>query len=105
MPRLGKLEQTVIYHIRHRTNKSQIIFIGATTNFYQAKHTFKYKFLHDDTRQAQINEYIKKHGGIDDFEIVPVKQLNLNNKVEMVIALNEEKDNASKLYDYTEHPV
>ena len=98
MPRTQDFTNSTIYHIRNIETKN-VIYVGSTTNFPQRKRQHKHRY--NDTNSVKSNiplyTFMRDNGGFDCFEIVPKSHLSLNNKIELIIAEQEEIDKHSNL--------
>lgn len=98
MPRKQDFTQSVIYHIRCIETK-RIIYVGSTTQFSvrKAKHKYKCNTKSSKDYNYPIYSYIRDSGGFDNFEVIPVIFLKLENKTQLAIEEQKEMDKYSDL--------
>lgn len=98
MPRKQDFSQSVIYHIRSIETK-QVIYVGSTTQFTQRKS--KHKHSCNTEKHKDFNRpvycYIRDNGGFNNFEVLPITFLNLENKTQLFIEEQNEIDKHSDL--------
>tara|TARA_R110002167_G_C12368267_1_gene623852 strand:+ start:50 stop:541 length:492 start_codon:yes stop_codon:yes gene_type:complete len=91
MGRATDFSNCYIYYI---VDKEGIVhYVGSTSNFNsrKSKHKFCCKTEHDRAYNLDIYKYIRANGGLDKFEIVPIRKIeNVSNKTELLIAENDE---------------
>ena len=109
MPRKQDFSQSIIYHIRNIETK-KVIYVGSTTKFQDRKAKHKYICNNEGHKNHNFLVYcfIRENGGFNNFEVIPVSILNLQNKVQLVIEEQNEIDkhnnlkNSKKSYQTTE---
>ena len=98
MPRKQDFSQSVIYHIRNIETK-KVIYVGSTTNLIQrkAKHIYICNKESNANHNFPLYCFIRENGGFNNFEVIPVSILNLQNKVQLVIEEQNEIDKHNDL--------
>ena len=78
--------KSVIYKIEHE-DKPDLLYVGSTTDFTRRKNRHKFNCNNNLSKEYNIKLYtmIRCNGGWDSFKIMIIKELNCNNKVEMLI--------------------
>jgi hypothetical protein len=82
MPRKQDFSQSVIYHIRNIETK-KVIYVGSTTKFQDRKANCNNEG--NENHNFLVYCFIRENGGFNNFEVIPVSILNLQNKVQLVI--------------------
>ena len=87
-----------IYHIRNKITKN-IIYVGSTTNFGIRKknHIISCNNITGREHHKPVYKSIRETGGMDCYEIIPVKYLSLNNILELRIEEQNEINKHSNL--------
>jgi len=98
MGRATDLSNCYIYHI---VDKEGIVhYVGSTSNMNSRKSCHKYRCNNDNDKcyHLDIYNYIRDHGGFDNFEIIPIHKIeNISNKTELRIAEQQEINKFSGL--------
>jgi hypothetical protein len=82
-------QKSVIYKIQH-LDKSELLYIGSTTDFIKRKHRHKYYCMNInniDHKYFNIKLYktMRENGGWEQFNIIIIKEFPCNNKIELLI--------------------
>ena len=83
-------KNTVIYKIQHR-EKPELLYVGCTTNFNARKNQHKSRCTNVGDKEHNHYKYqmIRENGGWDKFDMIPVKQISCETKLQAHI--EEEK--------------
>lgn len=83
-------EKSVVYKIQHKT-KPELVYVGATTNFNSRKNQHKSRLTNEKDVEHKCLKYemIRNNGGWDMFDMVPVKEVKCESKLQL--AIEEEK--------------
>ena len=77
--------KTIIYKIHHK-EKPELFYIGHTTNFDSRKYQHQQACNSKKSPSKGIFYYmIDMHGGWDNFEMNPIKQVECKNRIEALI--------------------
>ena len=78
--------KTIIYKIQHK-EKTELFYIGYTTNFDSRK--YQHKIASDITKKSctpsKFYIEVRKNGGWDEFEMIPLKQVDCKNRIGALI--------------------
>ena len=93
MPRKQDFSQSVIYYIRCIETK-KVIYVGSTTQLSVRKSKHKYACNTHSVKDQnmQVYCYIRENGGFDNFEVIPILFLKLENKTQLLIEEQTEMD-------------
>ena len=93
MPRKLDYSNTIIYHIRNCYTK-EVIYVGSSTNFSLRKRRHKYNCNKENSthHNLPIYRYIRENGEWNSYEVIPIKKLELKNKIELLIEEQKEID-------------
>jgi len=97
MPRKQDFSNSTIYHIRHIETK-KVVYVGSTTNFLIRKNKHKHSCTKPNINNNNkhynqpIYQYIRDNGDFNNFEIIPVLQLSLENNIQLLIEEQKEID-------------
>ena len=82
--------KTVIYKIQHR-EKPELLYVGCTTNFNARKNQHRSRCTNVGDKEHNHYKYqmIRENGGWDKFDMIPVKQISCETKLQAHI--EEEK--------------
>ena len=78
--------KTIIYKIQHK-EKTELFYIGYTTNFDSRK--YQHKIASDISKKSctpsKFYIEVRKNGGWDEFEMIPLKQVDCKNRIGALI--------------------
>lgn len=98
MGRSTDFSNCYIYHIKHLNG--EVCYIGSTSNMNSRKSSHKYRCNTEKDKHYNLDiyQYIRHHGGFENFEIIPIKKIeNISNKTELRIAERLEMEKFSNL--------
>jgi len=78
---------TIIYKLCCKDTSIKDIYIGHTTNIIQRKNNHRICCNNEDRNgyDRYVYQFIRNHGGWDNWELIPIEELNCKNKTEAVI--------------------
>jgi hypothetical protein len=90
----------IIYKIKCRDRSIKDIYVGSTTNFVSRKalHKSKYNNPKDKNYNIPLYQFIRSHGGWDNWTMIPIKTYSCNSYMELRI---EEQRMIEELEEYT----
>ena len=90
----------IIYKIKCRDRSIKDIYVGSTTNFASRKRQHKINCYNPNIQHYNlcVYQFIRAHGGWDNWEMVPIKTYSCNSHMELVI---EEQSMIEQLEEYT----
>jgi len=98
MGRATDYSNCYIYYI---LDKDGVVhYVGSTSNMNSRKSGHKYccRTEKDKRYHLDIYQYIRDHGGFDNFEIIPVRKIeDVKNKTDLLIAEQDEMNKFSNL--------
>jgi hypothetical protein len=76
--------QSIIYKLCCKNPEITDIYIGSTTNFKCRKNQHKYRCSNEIAKQynCYVYQFIREHGGWDNWDMIMVEQFSCNNKRE-----------------------
>ena len=82
---MTKYDQSIIYKICCKDLSIQDIYIGSTTNFKSRKcrHKTTCNNINDKSYNHYKYEFIRNNGGWDNWEMVFIKEVKCNSKLEL----------------------
>ena len=102
MPNQSKCDysKSIIYKIMCLDRSIKDIYVGSTTNFAsrKTKHKSDCNNPNDNNYNLFVYQFIRAHGGWDNWEIVPIKTYSCNSHMELRI---EEQRMIEELEEYT----
>lgn len=102
MSKQSKCDYTkgIIYKIKCRDRSIKDIYIGSTTNFVSRKANHKSNCNNTNSKDymCTVYQFIRSHGGWDNWEMIPIKTYSCNSHMELVI---EEQSMIEQLEEYT----
>lgn len=90
----------IIYKIKCLDRNIKDIYVGSTTNFVSRKTQHKNTCNNPNNRDYNyfVYEFIREHGGWDNWTMIPIKKYPCNSHMELVI---EEQSVIEELEEYT----
>ena len=82
---MTKYDKSIIYKICCKDLSIQDIYIGSTLNFRNRKHRHKQDCYYEKAKcyNYPIYKYIRDNGGWDNWEMILIKEVNCNSKLEL----------------------
>lgn len=87
---MNKYNKSIIYKLEH-VEKSDLVYIGGTTNFNarKAQHKSRTQNVNDKEFMAYKYKMIRENGGWDMFRMIPIKEISVDSK--RALEMEEEK--------------
>jgi len=78
---------SIIYKLCCKDTSITDIYVGSTTAFRARKNQHKHRYCNENHKKHnyKVYQFIRDNGGWDNWEMIPIKSVNVNNKTELII--------------------